>query len=150
MFQWARLFFGFGQWAYEPIFQTLSITNMLKLFFYLDVCHISCTRIVINKRRKTRTHTNLHDSAMCLHIWKRRHGNFHYLKLGLHKRIFIITLYMTNLQKYPYSMCHTIPYCVTKAPYTPNLLFRTPTKNDVSHFLHKYDPHTTTMFFYLN
>ena len=25
MFQWAYLFFGFGEWACEPIFQTLSV-----------------------------------------------------------------------------------------------------------------------------
>ena len=34
MFQWACLFFGFGEWACEPIFQTLSdIIHMIKFIF---------------------------------------------------------------------------------------------------------------------
>ena len=30
MFQWAYLFFGFSEWACEPIFQTLSILLLEK------------------------------------------------------------------------------------------------------------------------
>ena len=29
MFYWVRLFFGLGEWACEPIFQTLSFSNLI-------------------------------------------------------------------------------------------------------------------------
>ena len=46
----------------------------------------------------------LHGSAVCLHPRKWRVKLFTIAKIVLHKKVFIITLDITKLQKYPYTM----------------------------------------------
>ena len=46
----------------------------------------------------------LQGSAMRLHPWERRFKLFTIIETGLHKRVFIITLDITKLQKYPYTL----------------------------------------------
>ena len=76
------------------------------------------------KVKKNKENTQiLHGSTVCLHPRERRLKLFAITEIGLHRRVFIITLYMTKLQKYSYTL--NILYRTTGASrLNPNMLFR--------------------------
>ena len=79
---------------------------------HMHYCCDSCNNhdtIGVKKKTKTKTQI-LCDSVVCLHPRERKLKLFTIIKIGLHMRVFIITLDMIKLQKYPYTLnipCHT-------------------------------------------
>ena len=75
---------------------------------------------------KQEEHTQvLRGLAMCLHPRERRLEFFTITEIGLHKRVFIITLDITKLQKYPYNL--NIPYyTVGASPLNPQPIILLP------------------------
>ena len=87
--------------------------------------------MVIQTGEEKQEHTQvLRGSEMCLHPRERRLEFFTITEIGLHKRVFIITLDITKLQKYPYDL-NILYYIVGASPLNPNLLFCSPNKEDM-------------------
>ena len=80
---------------------------------HMHYCCDSCNNhdtIGVKKKTKKKTQI-LCDSVVCLHPRERKFKLFTIIKIGLHMRVFIITLDMIKLQKCPYTLnisCHTM------------------------------------------
>ena len=77
----------------------------LGLWAFISDIVIHVTKMIKIGVKKNKENTQiLRGSAMCLHPRERRLKLFTISEIRLHRRIFIITLYMIKLKKYPYTL----------------------------------------------
>ena len=93
------------------------------LILFISCCNL-CNKDDKNQSKEKQRNTQiLHGSTVYLHPRERRLKLFAITEIGLHRRVFIITLDMTKLKKYSYTL--NILYRTTWASrLNPNLLFR--------------------------
>ena len=121
-------------------------SNLFVLFISLfcDSCN-NDDKIEVKKKNEENTYfIILSGSAVCLHLREQWLKIFTITEIGLHRRVFIITLDMTKLQKYPCTLnisyrrgesptCYlSIPSCLNMT-YMPEHSLRVTTQTKVLH-----------------
>ena len=126
------IFYLFCNYLFICFYLSRKIEQILYLailFLFVVNCATMVIQIEVEKQEE-HTQSFLRGLAVCLHPRKQQVEFFTITEIGLHKRVFIITLDITKLKKYLYNL--NIRYrSAWASPRTPNLLFRLPNKEDM-------------------